>query len=98
MKFLTRKTAAKQAPASPRPAQGRGQGQGHGPARWKQAQKDIDALRRRVAVVEQELQEARQLNRRLAEIVDVVAEVLLPAEQRDEERLRAILAKYDESL
>jgi hypothetical protein len=94
MKFLTRKTAAKQAPASPRPAQGQGQG----PARWKQAQKDIEALRRRVAAVEQELQEARQLNRRLAEIVDVVAEVLLPAEQRDEERLRAILAKYDESL
>jgi len=51
-----------------------------------------------MAVVEQELQEARQLNKRLAEIVDVVAEVLLPAEQRDEERLRAILAKYDERL
>jgi hypothetical protein len=93
MKFLPRKTAAKQAPANPGPSQG----QGPGP-RWKQAQKDIDALRRRVAAVEQELQEARQLNRRLAEIVDVVAEVLLPAEQRDEERLRAILAKYDESL
>jgi hypothetical protein len=93
MKSLTRKITRKQAPANPSPAQG----QGPGP-RWKQAQKDIDALRRRVAAVEQELQEARQLNRRLAEIVDVVAEVLLPAEQRDEERLRAILAKYDESL
>jgi hypothetical protein len=93
MKSLTRKITRKQAPANPGPAQG----QGPGP-RWKQAQKDIVALRRRVAAVEQELQEARQLNRRLAEIVDVVAEVLLPAEQRDEERLRAILAKYDESL
>jgi hypothetical protein len=28
----------------------------------------------------------------------VVAEVLLPAEQRDEERLRAILQKYDAAL
>ena len=93
MKSLTRKLTRKQAPPSPPPAQE----QGSGP-RWKQAQKDIEALRRRMAVVEQELQEARQLNKRLAEIVDVVAEVLLPAEQRDEERLRAILAKYDERL
>lgn len=93
MKSLTKKLARKQTPPSPPPAQG----QGPGP-RWKQAQKDIEALRRRMTVVEQELQEARQLNRRLAEIVDVVAEVLLPAEQRDEERLRAILAQYDKSL
>lgn len=93
MKSLTKKLTRKQAPPSPPPAQG----QGPGP-RWKQAQKDIEALRRRVTVVEQELQEARQLNKRLAEIVDVVAEVLLPAEQRDEERLRAILAEYDKSL
>jgi hypothetical protein len=93
MKSLTRKLTRKQAPPSPPPTQG----QGPGP-RWKQAQKDIEALRRRVTVVERELQEARQLNKRLAEIVDVVAEVLLPAEQRDEKRLRAVLAKYDESL
>ena len=93
MKSLTKKLTRKQAPPKPAPAQG----QGPGP-RMKQAQKDIEALRRRMTVVEQELQEARQLNKRLAEIVDVVAEVLLPAEQRDEERLRAILAEYDKSL
>jgi hypothetical protein len=94
MKSLTKKITRKQpAPANPVPAPG----QKPGP-RWKQTQKDIQALRRRVEVVESELQEARQLNRRLAEIVDVVAEVLLPAEQRDEDRLREVLARYDASL
>jgi hypothetical protein len=55
-------------------------------------------MRRKIAALEQEVQETRQLNKRLAEITDVVAEVLLPAEQRDEERLRAILQKYDAAL
>jgi hypothetical protein len=94
MKSLTKMITRKQpAPANPVAAPG----QKPGP-RWKQTQKDIQALRRRVEVVESELQEARQLNRRLAEIVDVVAEVLLPAEQRDEDRLREVLARYDATL
>lgn len=89
----TNEGADEQAPA--RPA---GQRPGGGPPRWKQAQKEIDALKRRVALLEDEVQESRQLNKRLAEITDVVAEVLLPAGQRDEERLRAILAKYESAL
>lgn len=64
-------------------------------APWR---KDIRALRRRVAALEKEVQECRQLSKRLAEITDVVAEVLLPAEQRDEERLRTMLAKYESTL
>jgi len=48
--------------------------------------------------LEADLQESRQLNQRLAEITDVLAEVLLPAEQRDEERLADLLAKYDKAL
>ena len=59
---------------------------------------EIKTLRERVADLEQEMQECRQLNRRLAEITDVVAEVLLPAEQRDEERLRTLLANYETTL
>lgn len=39
-----------------------------------------------------------ELNKRLAEITDVVAEVLLPAEQRDDERLRAVLKRYESTL
>jgi FtsZ-binding cell division protein ZapB len=77
---------------------GPGQRKQGGPPRWKQAQKEIDALKRRVALLEDEIQESRQLNKRLAEITDVVAEVLLPAEQRDEERLRALLGGYESAL
>jgi len=69
-----------------------------GPPRWKKAEKDIAALRERVAVLEDEVQECRRLNKRLAEITDVVSEVLLPAEQRDEDRLRRVLAEYDSTL
>jgi len=59
---------------------------------------EIRMLRERVADLEAEMQECRQLNRRLAEITDVVAEVLLPAEQRDEDRLRTLLTKYETTL
>ena len=59
---------------------------------------EYQQLRERVAKLEQDMQESRQLNQRLAEITDVLAEVLLPAEQRDEERLADLLAKYDKAL
>ena len=52
----------------------------------------------RVTQLEQEVQECRQLNKRLAEIADVVAEVLLPAEHRDEQRLRDVLADYERTI
>ncbi len=74
------------------------QGKPAGPARWEKAEKEIAALRRRVGRLEKEVQEARQLNKRVAEITDVIAEVLLPAEERDEDRLRAVLSKYDSTL
>ncbi len=69
-----------------------------GPPRWKRAQQEIRVLRERVAALEAEMQECRQLNKRLAEITDVVAEVLLPAEQRDESRLRTLLSNYEKTL
>ena len=58
----------------------------------------MDALRERVAVLEDEVQECRQLNLRLAELTDVVEELLLPVAQRDEERLAAALEKYSRGL
>jgi hypothetical protein len=39
--------------------------------------------------------ETRQLTKPLAEITDVIVEIPLPAEHRDEDRLRAIASKYD---
>jgi hypothetical protein len=83
---------------APKPAEARRQPHGQGPPRWRQAQDQIVALQRRVAALEAEVQECRQLNKRLAEVTDVVAEVLLPAEQRDDQRLRAVLARYESGL
>jgi flagellar biosynthesis/type III secretory pathway chaperone len=47
----------------------------------------VGALRERVAELEDEVQECRQLNLRLAELTDVVQELLVPLAQRDETRL-----------
>ena len=58
----------------------------------------IEALRERVAVLEDEVQECRQLNLRLAELTDVVQELLLPVAQRDEQRVAALLEKYSQGL
>jgi hypothetical protein len=58
----------------------------------------VDALRERVAVLEDEVQECRQLNLRLAELTDVVQELLLPVAQRDEERIADLVEKYSRGL
>ena len=52
----------------------------------------VGNLRRRVAELEDEMQEARRLNRRLAELMDVVEELLVPISQRDEERVQQYLS------
>jgi septation ring formation regulator EzrA len=94
MKFGKQSQESEPPPAT----QGRpGGGQGQAP-RWKKAQREIADLRKRVTLLESELQEVRQLNKRLAEVTDVVAEILLPAAQRDEERLRELLARYESNL
>ena len=58
----------------------------------------IEALRERVSVLEDEVQECRQLNLRLAELTDVVQELLLPVAARDEEQISAVLEKYSQGL
>lgn len=58
----------------------------------------VSELRRRVSELEQEMQESRRLNRRLAELTDVVQELLVPIAERDEEKLRATLERYSDSL
>ena len=40
------------------------------------------------------MQENRQLNRRIAELTDVVTELLIPLADRDEERVAELLAAY----
>jgi len=58
----------------------------------------VRELRRRVTELESEVQECRRLNRRLAELTDVVQELLVPLAQRDEDKLREYLDRYSASL
>jgi hypothetical protein len=61
----------------------------------------IMALRRledRIRRLEAEVQECRQVNLRVAELTDVVAELLLPVAQRDESRIHEVLRRYQESV
>ena len=55
-------------------------------------------LRRRISVLEDEVQECRQLNLRLAELTDVVQEMLLPVAERDEARIAEVMDKYARGL
>jgi hypothetical protein len=58
----------------------------------------LGRLEARVTELESEVQENRRLNRRLAELTDVVQELLLPVAQRDETLLRERLERYSTSL
>jgi alkylation response protein AidB-like acyl-CoA dehydrogenase len=53
--------------------------------------REVTELQRRVAELEAEVQENRQLNSRLAELTDVVAELLVPLAERDEARVEQVL-------
>jgi len=53
----------------------------------------VSALRRRVAELEEEVIENRQLARRIAELTDVVEELLLPEDVRDPARLEERLGQ-----
>lgn len=55
-------------------------------------------LAARVAALEAAVEENRQLNQRLADVVDVVTEVLVPAVDRDDERLRTALSNLNKTL
>ncbi|HNM98592.1 MAG TPA: hypothetical protein PKK40_11655 [Marmoricola sp.] len=53
----------------------------------------IGNLTKRVELLEAGLEESRRLNERLSDVLDVVVELLVPAVDRDEERLREALKK-----
>ncbi|KRB77457.1 hypothetical protein ASE01_11540 [Nocardioides sp. Root190] len=56
------------------------------------------SLRDRVRVLEAEVQENRQLNRRIAELTDVVTELLIPLDARDQDRVDEVLSRYQQGL
>ena len=55
-------------------------------------------LEQRLRDLEAEVQECRQANLRLAELMDVVAELLLPLAQQDPGRAEELLAQYHASV
>ena len=60
--------------------------------RWQTARGA--STRARLAALEAEVQENRRLARRVAELTDVVTELLVPLARRDEDELEAVLARY----
>lgn len=55
-------------------------------------------LTARVAQLEQDLAELREQSLRLAEIADVVQELLIPMAQRDEEKIEAAIERFRQEL
>ena len=54
----------------------------------------LDQLRRRIGVLEAKVQEERRLHQRVAELEDLVAELLLPAEGKGDEVVRRAIHRY----
>jgi hypothetical protein len=52
----------------------------------------------RIEELEAEVQENRNLNLRVAELVDLVQELLIPVASQDRDRIEAALAKFQRSL
>lgn len=60
--------------------------------------KKDEGLAERVARLEQEVADLRRHNLRLAELADLVQELLVPMAQRDQERVDAAIAAFQDSL
>jgi hypothetical protein len=58
----------------------------------------VDELFARISDLEAEVQENRNLNVRVAELVDLVAELMLPVASQDRAKIDEALAKFERSL
>ncbi|WGL51784.1 hypothetical protein P5P86_17745 [Nocardioides sp. BP30] len=65
---------------------------------WRAERASGKTVRSRLRALEDEVQELRQLNRRIAELTDVVAELLVPIQERDEDAVREALERYRASI
>lgn len=65
---------------------------------WFQRVKRIKEAEQRIRTLEQEVGELRQQQLRLAELTDVVEQLVIPIAQRDQTRIDAAIAKFTESL
>lgn len=62
------------------------------------ARDELEQLQARVADLETEVQELRTYQHRLAELTDIVQELLVPLSQRDQSRVDEVLARYTDQL
>ena len=62
--------------------------------KWRTERASGRTVRARLTALEDEVQELRQLNRRIAELTDVVGELLVPIQDRDEAKVQEVLARY----
>ncbi|MBA2697659.1 MAG: hypothetical protein H0U61_02675 [Nocardioidaceae bacterium] len=60
--------------------------------------KQLDRLAARIEELEEEIQEERALGMRVAQLSDIVQELLIPVADRDEKRLKELLGTYADSL
>ena len=65
------------------------------PGRRAAALKEVN---RRLTTLEREVAEQRRLNRRLAELTDLVQELLVPLAERDEDKVKEYLDRYSAGL
>ncbi len=61
--------------------------------RRRESDETIAQLRRDVDQLQAAVEESRRLNERLSDVLDVVVELLVPAVDRDEERLAEALKR-----
>jgi hypothetical protein len=59
---------------------------------------EVGRLSKRVAELEDEVKECRRDQHRLAELTDIVQELLVPLSKRDQAAVDEVLAKYTEQL
>jgi hypothetical protein len=59
---------------------------------------EVARLAQRVSDLEEEVREARRDQHRLAELTDIVTELLVPLSRRDDAAVDALLAKYTDQL
>ena len=58
----------------------------------------LEQLQRRLEDLEAEVQECRQLNIRLAEVTDLVEQLLLPIAAQDQEKIAVAVEKYNRTM
>ena len=59
----------------------------------RQLREDVDRLRSEVDSLQAVVEESRRLNERLSDVLDVVVELLVPAVDRDEQKMSETLER-----